>query len=77
MKIVIAALASLAFATSAFAAVPSAPAARQSPIKIAGQIELANGGARDVGGYSSRNTSKSDKGAADTSATGKKDSWKK
>ena len=75
MKIITGALASLAFATSAFAAVSSAPAVKQPAIKIAGQIELANGGARDARGYSSRNT-KAEKGAADTSATGKKDSWK-
>lgn len=48
MKIVIAALTSLAFATSATAAVPSAPAEKQSTVKTAGQIELAFGSSRGL-----------------------------
>lgn len=46
MKIVTATLASLAFATSAVAAVPSAPAEKPSTVKTAGQIELAFGPSR-------------------------------
>ncbi|KQU97752.1 hypothetical protein GFB56_29485 [Ensifer sp. T173] len=48
MKITIAALASLAFATSAIAAVPSMPAEKQSTVKTAGQIELAFGSSRGL-----------------------------
>lgn len=46
MKIAIAALAPLAFATSALAAVPSAPAEKRSAAKVAGQIEFAFGSSR-------------------------------
>ena len=48
MKIIIAALASLAFASSAIAAVPSMPAEKQSTVKTAGQIELAFGSSRGL-----------------------------
>lgn len=56
MKIVIAALASLAFATSAVAAVPSTQAEKKSSVKTAGQVELALGQNR-----SAQTTKSSDK----------------
>ncbi len=43
MKIIIAAVASLAFATSAIAAVPSTPTEKKPTVKTAGQVELAWG----------------------------------
>lgn len=43
MKIIIAALASIAFATSAIAAVPLAHAKKQTIVKTLGQFELAAG----------------------------------
>lgn len=46
MKIVIAALASLAFAASAIAAVPSTPVEKKPTIKTVGLPELAYGSAR-------------------------------
>lgn len=79
MKIIIAALASITFATSAIAAVPLAPIKKQIAVKITGQIELAAGGARLAGGFNSRDsreTSKADKGSTDPASAGKKDTWK-
>lgn len=63
MKIVIAALASLAFGTSAIAAVPSVPV-KQSVVKIAGQIELAHGESRGL--TATTRNAPSAKGAAQT-----------
>ncbi|MGF6176862.1 hypothetical protein [Ensifer sp. 4252] len=71
MKIVIAALASIAFATSAIAAVPSTPAEKMPIVKTVGQIELAHGGSRGLAA-STRNVNTdpgkkaSAKGAAQT-----------
>ena len=56
MKIIIAALASLAFATSAIAAVPSTPTEKKPTVKTAGQVELAWGKNR-----SGQTTTSSDK----------------
>ncbi|OCO99021.1 MULTISPECIES: hypothetical protein [unclassified Ensifer] len=43
MKIIIAVLASLAFAATAIAAVPSTPAEKKPIVKTVGQLELAAG----------------------------------
>ncbi|WP_457583470.1 hypothetical protein [Ensifer canadensis] len=72
MKIVIAALASLAFATSAVAAVPSTPAEKKPTVKTVGLMELASGGSRGLAASTKNvNTdpgmkSSSTKGAAKT-----------
>lgn len=72
MKIVIAVLASLAFAASAIAAVPSASAEKKHTVKTVGLTELAYGGSRGLT-PSARNVntdpgkkSSSTKGAAKT-----------
>ncbi|NVD41384.1 hypothetical protein HT585_21170 [Ensifer sp. HO-A22] len=48
MKIIIVALASLAFASSAFAAAPSAPVENSALAKAKNEIELAAGRSRDL-----------------------------
>ncbi|RDL47821.1 hypothetical protein BLJAPNOD_05379 [Ensifer sp. M14] len=74
MKIAIAAMASLAFATSAIAAVSSAPAEKQPTVNITGQFETAHGGERVAGGYSSRESKNTSK--AGSAGGGKQNSWK-
>ena len=65
MKIVIAALVSLAFATSATAAVPSMPAQKQSTVKTTGHVELALGSSRGLAA-STRQSNTNSKGGAST-----------
>lgn len=70
-QIIIATLASIAFATSAIAVMPFALIKKQTAVNMTGQIELAAGGACLAGGFNSKdskNTSKADKGSADPKA---------
>jgi hypothetical protein len=64
MKIVIATLASIGFATSAIAAVPSMPAQKQSTIKTAGHVEMVLGSSRGLGASTKQSKTSSNGGAS-------------